>query len=107
MKRAALVLSLVAATLAVAPTPAEAGALVVEAPPAPRLEFRPAQPGPDHLWIAGHWRWDGSSHVWVAGSWAIRPAPGAVWVYGRWVRRTEGWEWAPGHWRPGAALRVE
>ncbi len=85
---------------AVAPTPAEAGALVVvKAPPSPRIEVRESRPGPDHVWVAGHWRWNGRCHVWSAGTWVRRPSPHSTWVGGHWVKRHGGWTWLPGHWR--------
>jgi hypothetical protein len=73
--------------------------IVKTAPPAPRVEVRPATPGPDHVWVAGSWKWTGRSHVWVSGKWVKRPTRSATWVAGRWQRKEAGWAWVPGHWR--------
>jgi hypothetical protein len=97
---------LVAVSGAIVATPAPAAeaagvrvAVITASPPSPRLEVRTVAPKPDHVWISGHWRWNGSRHVWVAGQWTQRPHPGASWVPGRWTRTTGGWLWVEGHWR--------
>ncbi len=70
--------------------------------PAPRAEVMPASPGPDYVWVAGHWGRAGNDDVWVSGSWVLpkpgyvmyeptRPAtqrPGLLWIDGqRWPDR--------------------
>ena len=56
-----------------------AGALsacVSTAPPPPpeRVVVVPAQPYPDAVWVAGHWRWHPWLHrySWVPGHWKVR-----------------------------------
>ena len=73
--------------------------LVAKAPPAPRVEIRRATPGPDHVWVAGYWKWSGRNHVWVNGTWVKKPHRGAAWVPGHWQKLRGGWKWIPGHWR--------
>ncbi|MGC9949302.1 MAG: YXWGXW repeat-containing protein [Bryobacteraceae bacterium] len=68
-------------------------------PPADRVEERIARPGPNHVWIAGYYRWDGGTHVWVPGRWELPPRPGGVWVAHKWVKRHGGWVLIEGHWR--------
>ncbi len=61
---------------------------------------RTAQPGPHHVWIDGHWRWDRhrGEYVWVEGHW-IRARRGHVWVNGHWEDvPNRGSRWVPGHW---------
>ena len=103
MPRATTALIL-AAVLAALPLPGcsagVSGAMVVRTPPPPpRAEVRPPAPGPAHVWVPGHWRWNGRRYVWVRGHWKRPPRPGAVWVPGHWIRRGGGWLWVPGHWR--------
>lgn len=41
-------------------------------PPPPRYESRPRfRKG--HVWVGGHWRWQGHRQVWVPGYWAKAP----------------------------------
>jgi hypothetical protein len=37
-------------------------------------------PGPNYVWVAGHYDWDGYQYVWVDGQWVLTPFYGAVWV---------------------------
>jgi hypothetical protein len=65
-------------------------------PPPPQVEVLPVAPGPDFVWIGGHWGWHGrwvweggryERHPhgrWEAGHWDHRPGRGYVWVEGRW-----------------------
>ncbi len=73
-------------------------------PPAPpaQLEMVPAQPGPAHVWVPGHWAWRGPErgYVWVAGHYAMPESPGYVWVPGHWEERRGGYVWVEGHWTP-------
>lgn len=68
------------------------------APPPGKVEVIPARPGPNHVWIAGHWKWSGNAYVWAPGHWA-KAKPGKVWVPGHWERRGAHWVWKPGHWK--------
>jgi WXXGXW repeat (2 copies) len=70
-------------------------------PPPPRAEVIVPQPGPAHVWIAGHWAWDGraGAYVWRPGYWAVPEAPTQVWVPAHWAARAGGYVWVEGHWR--------
>jgi len=71
---------------------------VVEQPVA--KETPPPSPGPDYVWIAGHWEWDlpGKRWVWQGGSWQKPPSPGAVWQTGYWSMSNGAWTWVASHW---------
>ncbi len=68
-------------------------------PPEARIEVVPVTPGPEHIWVKGHWRWAGNGYEWVPGHWARRPHRYATWEPGHWVREPGGWVWVEGHWR--------
>ncbi|HSH91347.1 MAG TPA: YXWGXW repeat-containing protein [Ramlibacter sp.] len=40
--------------------------IYVNAPPAPVREYTPAHRR-GHVWVPGHWEWQGNGHVWVQG----------------------------------------
>jgi hypothetical protein len=68
------------------------------APPAPQTEVVVVRPSPSHVWIAGHWVWQGH-WVWAPGHWHAG-RPGHVWVSGHWVAIGGGrHRWVRGHWR--------
>jgi len=89
----------IAAGVATAIPSASAATLVTVRPPAVRVELRSAAPGPGHVWVAGHWRWNGTRHAWVGGTWVVKPRPHSVRVAGHWKRQGRGWVWIKGHWR--------
>jgi hypothetical protein len=96
----ALVLS--AASLSVGTGTAEAARVYVRVgPPRAVVEVRTAAPGPRHVWVAGHHRWDGRAYVWEAGRWVVPPrASYRTWVPGHWAHsRRHGYYWVDGHWR--------
>jgi WXXGXW repeat (2 copies) len=69
-------------------------------PPRIRIErHRPARPSPNHVWIGGHYRYEGRHYVWEPGHWEAGPRSGAVWVSGHWRHSRHGWYWVDGHWR--------
>lgn len=72
--------------------------VVVQEPPAPRIETRPTSPGSGYAWVPGYWAWDGKRYAWRPGEWVLMPRSGAVWVDGHWERHANGWTWTPGHW---------
>jgi hypothetical protein len=80
--------------------------IVQESPPPPMVERRPRQPGPDFVWIEGHWSWarHRGGWVWIAGHWDRRP--GYVWIAGHWDHRREGWIWVEGRWGVPAPVVV-
>jgi hypothetical protein len=77
-------------TVVIAPNP----------PPEPRVEVRPAPPGPSVVWVGGHWRWAPAERnfVWVPGKYAEPPRARAAWIPGRWVNRPDGWIFEQGRW---------
>lgn len=70
------------------------------APPPPQQEVIPVAPSPQHVWIAGYWRWDPMArrHAWMAGRYDLG-RPGRAWVPAHWVQRGWRWRYMPGHWR--------
>ena len=69
------------------------------APPPPQVEtIRPPQPSPQHVWIGGHWFWNGQRYVWQGGHWDI-VVNGRAWVPGHWYNNNGFWFFAPGHWQ--------
>jgi len=72
--------------------------VVAQPPPPPPAETVVLAPGPDYVWIAGEWAWNGH-WVWVAGHWGYPPYARAVWVRGYWYQGPRGWYRSPGHWR--------
>ena len=67
------------------------------APPAPRVEVRPVQPSPNHVWTSGAWRWNQGQHVWAPGRWEVN-RPGHVWVDSHWVQDNGQWAFYDGRW---------
>ena len=43
-------------------------------PPPVQVELIPVAPGPQHVWVPGHWSWRPGlgEYVWVAGHWTVR-----------------------------------
>ena len=73
-----------------------ASVYVQVAPPAPRYEAMPvARAG--HVWVPGHWQWQGYAHVWVDGHW-VRERPGYAYHQPRWERYGDRWGYTPGVW---------
>ena len=82
----------VAATLGAAPAVAQAPG----PPPAVQVEKPPYSPGPQFVWIAGHWAWQGGKWTWVGGRWV--EAQG-TWIPGRHVQTPQGWVYQEGRWK--------
>ena len=78
--------------------PTNEDVVVEREPPAEQVETQPAAPSNDHVWIKGHWRWNGHDWVWAPGHWEARRA-GYEYVPGHWEHRTKGYVWIGGHWR--------
>ena len=74
------------------------GTVVPDEPPAPIVEYVPAAPYPDAVWVGGFWGWNGGWY-WNAGRYVRAPYRGAVWVGGDWARGPRGWAWHGGRWR--------
>lgn len=107
MRRKFLVLPVLAvlAQLPLLAAPAAAQQVGIEvgvAPPPLRAEAVPPPPSAAHVWVPGHWQWNGVRWGWHRGHYARRPTPAAYWVQGAWVPMPNGhWRWAPGHWARG------
>jgi len=93
-------------TKEVAPEPSVSGSTVStvviapDQPPVPRVEVRPAPPGPSVVWVGGNWRWAPAekNFVWVPGRYVEPPRAQAAWVPGRWMHRPDGWVFEDGRW---------
>jgi WXXGXW repeat (2 copies) len=72
---------------------------VDRAPPPRRVEVIPARPGPEFVWIEGHWAWASRDYEWSPGRWERPPRRHAHWVQGRWHKHGHEWYWEPGHWK--------
>lgn len=85
--------------VAVEEAPPPEGTVYVEtAPPAEQVEVVPARPAGEHVWIKGHWQWEGR-WVWIGGRWEAHRGAGWRWEEGHWVRNARGHYWVEGHWR--------
>lgn len=73
--------------------------VVVESPPAPRVETMGIAPTRDHVWVPGHWSRNGDRWIWSSGRWELRPSPAAVYRPGHWERTPDGYIWREGYWR--------
>ena len=101
MNRSKLAVPIVASMLAFAALGsvgcAEEVRVVAREPPREREEVVTAAPTREHIWIRGHWQWDGNDYTWVPGHWETRRV-GYEWVAGHWERYRRGWVWREGHW---------
>jgi hypothetical protein len=69
-----------------------------QAPPPLQAEAFVPAPGPDYVWIDGHWDWIDGHYAWQRGRWAAR-RPGYHWVPPRWEPAADGrWHQKTGHW---------
>jgi hypothetical protein len=72
---------------------------VVERPPRPRVEVRGAIPGPEWVWVPGHYRWQAGGYRWDDGHWDRVPRGKKHWERGHWRHDRRGWYWQDGRWR--------
>jgi hypothetical protein len=83
------------------PPPQYGGEVVISQgePPPPVYERIGPAPGPDYLWIGGHWGWQGR-WVWIHGRYERHPHwhRGGGWAPGHWEHREHGSVWIEGHW---------
>jgi hypothetical protein len=86
-------------TSACVPESASVAVVVSTPPPAARVEVIGTAPGPDYVWIGGHWGWHGTEYVWVDGRWDRGPHAKAKWVPGHWKHTSRGYVWQEGHWK--------
>ena len=73
--------------------------IYVNAPPVARYEYTPA-PRAGHLWVPGHWEWQGNGHVWVAGHF-LRARAGYAYHQPQWQRDGDRWAYRAGGWQRG------
>ncbi len=73
------------------PAPLKQGeAVEVPFPPPPaRVEFIPAKPDSDAVWIDGEWSWTGHRWSWIYGRWVV-PPPSATFARWRTARTSDG-----------------
>lgn len=69
-----------------------------EAPPRIRRERTPVRPDREHVYIKGHWDWQGDQWVWVSGRWERPSSRSNRWIAARYVRDGRAWRYEPGHW---------
>jgi hypothetical protein len=66
-------------------------------PPAERVEVIGVAPSPAHVWIKGHWHWNGGEWVWNPGRYELGRA-GFRWVPPQYVERGGAFYFVAGHW---------
>jgi hypothetical protein len=71
--------------------------VVKAAPPVERVEIIPVAPSPAHVWIKGHWHWNGGEWVWNPGRYELGRA-GFRWIPPQYVTRGGGYYFVAGHW---------
>jgi hypothetical protein len=94
-----LLATVIAGSFGAVTVPASAATVIVQAPPAPRVEVVPAARR-GYVWAPGHWNWQGHRHVWVRGSW-VRERPGQRYEAATWVQRDGRWYQNPARWTRG------
>jgi hypothetical protein len=70
-------------------------------PPVLRQEVVVARPGPEFVWVRGHYDWVGGreGYAWLPGAWVRPPHARAVWVAPRYDRRGRHHYFARGYWK--------
>lgn len=80
--------------------------IVIKKPNRPAVVLKkPNNPKKDHVWVAGHWKWNGNEYVWIKGHWQ-KNKQGHTWIPGHWTKVKGGYKWIPGHWKPINKKRV-
>lgn len=78
----------------------DAGRYAHRAPPSDISENPSQQPGPQYLWVVGHYSWDGNDFQWHAGQWAVPPNGYSNWSAGHWDQvGSNNWAYTEGHWQ--------
>jgi WXXGXW repeat (2 copies) len=68
-------------------------------PPVLPIYTQPPAPGPNFIWVPGHWAWGQYGYHWVAGRWVLPPQLGLLWTPGYWGWNPVGYYvWHPGYW---------
>jgi hypothetical protein len=81
--------------VAVEAPPAEV--VVATRPPPEQVEVIPVAPSVNHIWIKGHWHWDGAAWIWRPGHYEVRRV-GLQWYPAHYAERGGGIVYVPGHW---------
>ncbi len=68
-------------------------------PPMPVYE-QPPLPGPDYIWVPGHWAWsdDVDDYFWAPGYWELPPEPGLLWTPAWWGWDNGAFRFHGGYW---------
>lgn len=78
----------------------DAGRYAHQAPPPDQTESPAPQPGPEYIWVAGHYSWDGADFQWHRGQWTIPPTGYHTWAMGRWEQSgSTNWVYVEGQWQ--------
>ncbi len=91
-----------APTVPLAPTLPDAAVVREPLMPAASQEMIEERPSAQHIWLAGHWRWQDGRYAWIAGRWELPPRANVGWVEPRWDRRANGYVLAGGYWQETA-----
>jgi len=82
--------------------PAYSQAVIIQtAPPAARVEVRPANPGGGAIWTPGYYQWNPTtqSYDWQTGSWQVPPSRHMRWVPSHYIQQPDGtYNFYTGHW---------
>lgn len=89
---------LAAATLGSAS--ALASTLHVQVGPPPVYQEVAPPPRRGHVWVPGHWEWQGSRHAWVAG-YFVRARSGYAYQQPHWEQHGNRWAYTGGRWAYG------
>lgn len=68
-------------------------------PPMPEYD-QPPLPGPDYIWVPGHWAWSDwvDDYYWVEGYWEQPPEPGLLWTPAWWGWDDGAYRFHGGYW---------
>lgn len=66
---------------------------------------RPKKTRSGHIWIAGHWRYNGNRYVWQKATW-VKARTGHNWIAGTWETCNGGYRWVAGYWAPVRVQRA-
>jgi WXXGXW repeat (2 copies) len=78
----------------------DAGRYAHKPPPADVVENPNGQPGPQYVWVVGHYSWDGNDFQWHAGQWAMPPNGYHNWRAGHWDQvDNNNWSYTEGQWQ--------
>src|ERR1019366_198606 len=91
-----------APTVPIAPTLPDNAVIKEPLQSAASQEIIEERPSPQHVWIAGHWRWQEGRYAWIAGRWDLPPRANTVWIEPHWEKRGNGYVLVGGYWQATA-----